>query len=130
MWAEDGRVGPGMMVQDLLSGQTMVASAVPGLSFAEQAGPHVNYPRTEQQAQSAGNTSVVAMILGLVGLLAWCLPIVGLPVGAGALIFGLRSLKSEGRTMALVGVVLGSLCLALSLANAILGAILYTRLNQ
>lgn len=130
MWAEDGRVGPGMMVQDLLSGQTMVASSVPGLNFANQEGPHAAYPRAGEPIPQSANASLIAMILGFVGLLAWCIPIVGLPVGAGAVVFGARSLKSPGRTQALIGIVLGCFCLLLSLANAILGAIWYSNLAR
>jgi len=126
-WAREGRLAPGMMVEDLLSGQSMTASAVPGL-FAQ--GSEVTYAPYARPVPSVRDHGLAALIVGLVGVVAWCLPIAGLPVGITAIILGARSLKGEDRTKALIGIVLGTLCLLLSIANAILGAFLWQSLNR
>jgi hypothetical protein len=65
------------------------------------------------------------LVLGIIGLIAWCLPLFGLPIGGLAVFFGARSLKSEGRTQAIIGLSLGIICLVLSLINAVLGAMMF-----
>lgn len=121
-WASDGRVLPGMMVEDLLSGQRMVASAVPGLTFG-QTDQFATYPRFEPAKSTQSNTPLIAMILGLIGLVAWCLPIIGFPVSIVAIVMGAKSLN-EDRPKALTGLILGIVCLLLSIANGILGAMM------
>jgi ankyrin repeat protein len=81
-----------------------------------------------QAAQTAGaftnagttNTSsgaTVSLVLGIVGLLAWCLPIIGLPITITGLVFGYRSNTKTG-------IILNSIGLALSIFNAAIGAFL------
>lgn len=116
-WADEGRVGPGMLVEDLLSGQTMTAASVPGLFSS--------YPREAESVhrQIGKNQPTTAMILGFLGIVAWCIPIVGLPVGAFAILFGVRALQTEEKIKGYVGIALGVMCCLLSIANAVLGAI-------
>ncbi len=75
-----------------------------------------------------GGKALAAFILGLIGLLAWCLPIVGLPLSITGLILGLIDINSSRRGMAIAGVVLSALCLLLSIANAAAGV--YLALNK
>jgi len=70
------------------------------------------------------------MTLGLIGLVAWCLPILGFGFGVAAIVAGVRALNSSERTQALVGIVLGATCLLLSIANLIAGAILLASLRK
>lgn len=110
---------PEMMVEDLLSGQTMPASAVPGLyaegqDFTEEPEappPGLNFTR---------NAALTSMFLGLAGLVAWLIPCIGLPVGMFAILLGARAVGSEHRTPALIGVVLGIFCLLLCLVWVVL----------
>jgi hypothetical protein len=126
-WAQDGRVGPGMMVEDVLSGQTMIASAVPGL-FDEQGRAFAPYTRVQTIPRE--NNARASLICGLIGLVAWCFPIVGLPLGLSAIILGSRSLKSESRTLALIGIVLGIFTLLLSIANMVLAGMFLNWANS
>ena len=63
-----------------------------------------------------------AFVLGVVSLLAWFLPIVGLPVSAAGLGLGVASRQSSRRPMAIAAIVLASIGLALTIVNAGLGA--------
>jgi len=109
-WAKEGRVLPGMTVEDLLSGQAMLASAVPGLSFEEVVEP----AQPTQVFAPTRNTGLASLILGVLGLGAWCIPFIGMPVGTAAIVLGLRALQTPDRIKALVGIVLGGFCVLLS----------------
>jgi len=68
--------------------------------------------------------SVAALVLGLFGLIAWCCPLIGFPVGLLALIFGIIGAGRGGRGMAAAGIILGIITLVLSGINAFLGIML------
>lgn len=75
-----------------------------------------------QPAQSNGQ-AVAGLVLGIISMIAWLLPVIGLPTSIVGLILSLRGKgKLSGRTMATVGVVLTSIALGLAIINAILGA--------
>lgn len=123
-WATQGRIGPGMMVEDLLSGTTMTAAAVPGLS--EVLSTEGGYYRARPETPKRERRATTAFVLGLISVVAWCVPLVGFAVGLGAVICGATSVRGDRFVFALIGIILGSLCLLLSLANAILSAIFLT----
>jgi hypothetical protein len=62
--------------------------------------------------------AVAALILGVVGLCmsCMCLPPLGIPVGGIGLMLGIMARRSPGRGMAIAGIVLCSIQLALALA--------------
>jgi hypothetical protein len=62
------------------------------------------------------------MVLGLVGIIAWLLPIIGLPVTITGLVFGIKSRHSAARSKAITGIVLCSIFLTASVINAAIGA--------
>jgi hypothetical protein len=64
----------------------------------------------------------ISLALGILSMLAWCLPIVGFPLSATGLVYGLKSPDSSGRATAIVGIVLNTVGLFLSVANGALGA--------
>jgi hypothetical protein len=76
--------------------------------------------------QSLKNRSAakISLILGLIGLVAWFIPLAGLPVTICGLVYGIKGLRSTQRGMAIAGVILSSICLVITLANAALGAYL------
>jgi 4-amino-4-deoxy-L-arabinose transferase-like glycosyltransferase len=76
------------------------------------------------ELKSEPKKPVGAIVLGVVGLFAWILPIVGLPLNLVGLSLGIKALGRGKSGMAVAAIVLCSIGLALTLANAILGAYL------
>ncbi|MEO0587883.1 MAG: DUF4190 domain-containing protein [Planctomycetota bacterium] len=71
-----------------------------------------------------GGRAIASLVLGCVAMIAWCIPLVGLPVSVVGLILGILDRQSPKRGLAIAGVVLSSIGLALSLINAVVGAYL------
>ena len=86
--------------------------------------PYQPYQLPYQQPPSGGGKAIASLVLGVLGLLGWCIPLFGLPMTITGLILGINDMKSRNRGMAIAGVVLCSLGLALSLVNAGIGAYL------
>lgn len=57
-------------------------------------------PPTAPASSEDTGMSVAALVLGLFGLIAWCCPLIGFPVGLLALIFGIIGAGRGGRGMA------------------------------
>ncbi|NBQ40842.1 MAG: hypothetical protein EBU34_13980 [Alphaproteobacteria bacterium] len=72
--------------------------------------------------QAGGGKAVTSLVLGIVGMLAWLLPIIGLPVTITGLVFGVRSLNSANKGMAIAGLTLSIIGIVLSIINASIGA--------
>ena len=68
--------------------------------------------------------SIASMILGIIGLIAWCIPLFGFPVTIVGLVLGILGLKRGGKGMAIAGIVMCSITLLFTLANSIYGAYL------
>lgn len=68
--------------------------------------------------------SIASMVLGIVGFIAWCLPIAGYPVTIVGIILGAKGLKEGGRGMAIAGIIMCSITLVLTIINSVLGALL------
>jgi hypothetical protein len=71
-----------------------------------------------------GGVAVVSLILGIVSLIAWLFPLLGVPVAAGGLICGILGRRSTRRGMAVAGLVMSVIGLVLGVGNAILGVVL------
>lgn len=88
--------------------------------------PRCGSPLQNQQTNGdeSGNMrlGIISLVLGITGLLAWIIPIFGLPIGVTALVFGISGLKKSGRGMAIAGIVLGIICLVLTIINSAIGA--------
>lgn len=69
--------------------------------------------------------AVISLALGCVGILAACVPIIGLPVNLAGLVFGLLSPQRGGVRTA--GIVVCSVGLVLTVASGVVGAILASR---
>lgn len=73
--------------------------------------------------QESNGKSVASLVLGIVGVIAWCLPILGLPVGVIGLIMGIQEYnRSNAKGMAMAGIVLSIICLVLTIINSSIGA--------
>ena len=68
-----------------------------------------------------------ALVLGVFSLIAWCLPIVGLPVSIIGLVLAIRAQKSNQSGRAIAALILNIIGLCLSVFNAALGADLRVR---
>ncbi|MDF2540675.1 MAG: hypothetical protein K0S47_393 [Herbinix sp.] len=68
--------------------------------------------------------AIASLVLGIIGLLAWCIPLFGLPITIVGLVLGILGLKSIYKGMAIAGIVLSSLGLLFSLVNSAIGAYL------
>ena len=83
-----------------------------------------------QPVEEKKGLSIASMILGIVGLVAWCLPIVGFPVCLTGLILGIIGLKKGGKGMAIAGIIMCSITLLLTIGNSVLGAMIALSAQQ
>lgn len=60
--------------------------------------------------------------MGIIGLIAWFIPIIGAPITIIGLIFGIKGLKSLKRGVAIAGIVLSTIGLLATIVNASIGA--------
>jgi hypothetical protein len=62
------------------------------------------------------------MAFGIIGLVGWCIPVLGAMAGVAGIALATVGMKSSRRTMALVGLMLSIASLILSLINGVVGA--------
>jgi hypothetical protein len=87
--------------------------------------PSASFPGPpESAARTGGGRAIASLCLGLFGLIAWFLPIIGFPVTITGLVLGIKSLSGPRNGMATTGIVLCIIGLVLSTANAAIGAYL------
>jgi hypothetical protein len=79
---------------------------------------------TPHRSEGHAGKAVASLALGCLGLIAWVLPILGLPVTMTGLVCGLVGLHSRKHRSAVAGVTLSIIGLTLTLANGALGAFL------
>lgn len=82
------------------------------------------YQNPQQPAPEQKGFSIASLVLGLVGLLAWCFPLLGYPITIVGLILGTLGIKKGGKGMAIAGIILCTITLLLTIANSALGAYL------
>jgi hypothetical protein len=68
--------------------------------------------------------ATAGLVLGILGMILWLIPILGMPVLITGLVLSVRSLNSTKRSKALAGMILCILGLVLCVANAAVGAYL------
>jgi hypothetical protein len=71
---------------------------------------------------SKNGRAVTGLVLGIIGLIAWFIPLVSAPITIIGLVFGIKGLKSLKHKMAVVAIVLSSIGLFLTIVNASIGA--------
>ncbi len=84
-----------------------------------------------QQPQQIVNSDVnkngkatAGLVLGIVSMVAWFIPLIGLPMSIIGIVYSSKGLKSAKRGKAIAGLVLSIIGLVLSLINAAWGAYL------
>ncbi len=77
-----------------------------------------------EENKKIGGKSIASLILGLVGLVAWLLPIAGYPITIVGLVLGCVARKTEKNGLNIAGIILCIITLVLSLGNSCLGVIL------
>lgn len=80
--------------------------------------------QTQQPVQEKKGLSIASMVLGIVGCLAWCIPLFGFPVCITGLVLGILGIKKGGKGMAIAGIILCAITLLLTLVNSAIGAYL------
>lgn len=83
-----------------------------------------------QPVEEKKGLSLTSMILGIVGFLAWCIPLLGFPVCITGLILGIIGIKKGGKGMAIAGIIMCSITLLLTIINSVLGAMLAVSAQQ
>ncbi len=68
--------------------------------------------------------AITSLVLGIIGMFAWFIPLCGFPISVVGLILGILGVKSEKHGLAVAGIVLASISLALTILNAIFGALI------
>ncbi|HMD52937.1 MAG TPA: DUF4190 domain-containing protein [Phycisphaerae bacterium] len=81
-------------------------------------------PSSNQPVKAGGGKATASLVLGIIGMLAWILPILGFPITITGLVLGIKSLESPRRGTAIAGVVLNTIALVLTTANSAIGAYL------
>ena len=66
--------------------------------------------------------AIASLVLGIIGMVAWAIPIIGLPIQIIGMILGKKGLKSSKYNKAKAGLIMCGIGLILSLLNAIVGA--------
>lgn len=90
-----------------------------GAPYGQQnmGGPAYGVPQPKDQ----GGFAIASLVLGIVDLLAWLLPICGLPIGIAGIILGAIGAKSSKRGMAIAGIILCAIAIVLGIVNAVAG---------
>ena len=72
--------------------------------------------------------ALIGFILGLASIIAWYIPLIGVPVSICGIIFSGLGLNSTGRGKAIAGLTLSIIFLVVTLINSVMGVILYSNL--
>lgn len=97
--------------------------------FCPKCGKSLTGGFTQQQNASGQNEiknnkkgmAVASLVLGIIGLIAWIIPLVGFPIAITGLVLGIIGIKKGGKGMAIAGIVLASICLIATTANSAIG---------
>ena len=68
--------------------------------------------------------AIASLVLGIVGMVAWIIPLFGFPAAMTGLVLGIMGQKSSAKTMAIIGIALSGLALVATIVNAAWGAYL------
>jgi len=68
--------------------------------------------------------AVASMVLGIIGLIAWFIPLFGMPITIVGLVLGIKGKNSSKKGMAIAGIVMCIIGLVATLINGSIGAYL------
>ncbi|GEM_PF-831555 len=80
----------------------------------------------ETKLGNKNGEAIASLVLGLIGLLVWLLPILGVPLTIIGLVLGVYSRTSPKRKLAIAGIVLCIIGLLASITNSALGVYMLT----
>jgi len=66
--------------------------------------------------------AILSLVLGILGLCGWIVPLCGAPIALAAIVLGILGIGSEGKAMAIIGLVMGGLSLVATVVNMAIGA--------
>lgn len=69
--------------------------------------------------------AIISMVISIAGLIFSCCSILSIPCSIAAIVFGILSLKSEKRAMAIAGIVIGGITLVLTITISIIAVVAY-----
>ena len=98
-------------------------SANPSPAAATHSQP-MSFATASTPAPAAQTPSKTGFVLGLVNLITWFIPLVGLPLSIWGLVASIKALRQGGGGLAITGLILNSIALILTLVNAAVGAYL------
>jgi len=78
-------------------------------------------PQADEEGKGKATASLV---LGIISIIAWIIPLYGLPTTIAGLVLGIKGLGPQRRGTAVAGIVLSVIFLVLTLFNAAMGAYL------
>lgn len=65
--------------------------------------------------------AIVALVVGILGLGAWCIPICGGPLALIGIVLGVIGVRGEGKIISIIALALNGLALLATIANAAWG---------
>lgn len=73
---------------------------------------------------NSNGMSIASLILGIIGLVAWILPLLGYPINIIGIILGIISNKKEKNKFSKTGIILSAIGLGITAINSIAGVIM------
>jgi len=80
------------------------------------------YPPPNPPAIDPTGKATAGFVLGLIGMLAWIIPLFGLPITVVGLVLSIKGMASSKRGLAIAGLVLSIIGVVLTIINASIGA--------
>lgn len=77
-----------------------------------------------RENKKGGGAAIAALVLGILGLVAWFVPVIGLPITLVGVALGLWGRQGHRFRVAVVGLVLSGIGFLAALVNAFMGAVL------
>ena len=77
-----------------------------------------------QSIKDEKSKAKASFVLGIIGMITWFIPIIGLPIQVTGLVLGIKGWKSSKQTFAVAGVTLCIIGLVLTIINGSIGAYL------
>ena len=75
-----------------------------------------------QNTKDSKGKAKAGFILGLISIVAWLVPLFGVPVTIVGLVLSILGVKSSRKKMAIAGIILSAIFLIATIINAVIGA--------